>query len=840
MADFKSIIDKGKSFWLGIGAWLREKLHPVQQRYVAFKTEKPRSALAFKITFVSALSGILFLFIFCLMIYLGAFGRLPNYGELKQIQHNVASEVYSDDGVLLGKYYVENRINADFEEISPNIINALVATEDVRFFEHSGIDFRAWIRVFFRTLLMQDASGGGGSTLSQQLAKNVFPRQRLMLFTTPIAKVKEMFIARRLENIYSKQELLNLYLNTVPFSENIFGVKVASQRFFNTSPKEINVEDAAVLVGMLKGTSLYNPLKNPERARLRRNVVMGQMVKYEYLDQAAYDSLSQKKIGLNYYREGSNQGLGTYFREHLRLEVSELLKDVKKENGESYNLYTDGLKIYTTINSALQQYAEESVKEQITELQAAYFKHWKGKKSYGDDQLLKQAKQNSKRYKRLKESGLSEEEIDTHFDIEAKMTIYDWETQGDRDTLMSPTDSLKYYLSILNTGFLAIDPHSGKTLAWVGGVDHEYFYYDHVKSKRQIGSTFKPVVYAKAIESGIPPCEYIDNLLTQYTQFENWQPRNSDGKYGGIYSMEGALSKSVNVVTVDLIMRTGIDSVKMLAERLGIAGDIPEVPSISLGTMDASLYEMVKMYGTFANRGLRPEIYYLKRIETANGEVLINFDAPNPDEFERVLSVETTDILVKIMRSVVDSGTAKRLRFQYGLYNQIAGKTGTTQRHSDGWFMGFTPNLVAGVWVGGTSPKIRFRSMKLGQGSKTALPIWGRFMNKVYKDPQFKKWKKLEFPEPDSLTLAELNCPPYLPDRSYLEEAEEEIDIFDFDWIKNLFNKNEESRENVSPRRKSNGGGNDRIRKQNEKLERKRRREKRRKEFVDKLKRKIN
>lgn len=835
--NIKPFWDKG--FWLKKRSWLFEKTQPLRDRWNAFKAENPRGALAIKITSLAAVGGFLFIFLFCLTIYLGAFGRLPNYAELQQIQHNVASEVYSDDGVLLGKYYVENRINADFEEISPNIINALVATEDARFFEHEGIDYWAWIRVFVRTILMRDDSGGGGSTLSQQLAKNLFPRQRFMLMTMPIAKVKEMFIARRLENVYSKEELLNLYLNTVPFSENIFGVKVASQRFFNTSPSEIKVEDAAVLVGMLKAPTNYNPLKHPERAKTRRNVVMSQMVKYAYLEAAAYDTLAQKPIGLNYYREGSNQGLATYFREHLRLEIDELLKDVKKENGESYNLYTDGLKIYTTINSALQKYAEESVSEHITKIQEQYFKHWKGRKSYGDDALLSQAKEKSNRYKRLKNRKFSDEEIEENFDTETQMSIYDWETQGERDTLMTPHDSLKYYLSILNTGFLAIHPQTGKTLAWVGGVDHEYFYYDHVKSKRQVGSTFKPVVYAKAIESGIPPCEYIDNLLTEYTQYDNWQPRNSDGKYGGIYSMEGALSKSVNVVTVDLIMRSGIDSVIMLAKKLGIEGEIPEVPSISLGTMDASLYEMVKMYGTFANRGLRPEVHYLKRIETADGEVLLDFEAPNPNEFERVLPEKTTDILVKIMRSVVDSGTAKRLRYQYNLYNQIAGKTGTTQRHSDGWFMGFTPNLVAGVWVGGTSPKIRFRSMKLGQGSNTALPIWGRFMNKVYKDPNFKNWKKLKFPEPDSLTLEELNCPPYLPDRSYLEE-EEEIDIFEFDWLRELFKREDSEFEEGTTPQQRRSGGNEKIRRQNEKLERKRRRQKKRKEFIENLKRKIN
>ncbi len=844
MTNFKSW--KEKDFWLEKRDWLLQKTKPLRERYAAFKAKHPRWARGLEITGILGLGGFLFLFLFCLLVYWGTFGSLPTYSSLRQIQHNVASEVYAEDGVLLGKYFVENRINADFEEISPNIINALVATEDARFFEHSGIDFRAWVRVFFRTILMRDDSGGGGSTLSQQLAKNLFPREQFLLFTLPISKVKEMFIARRLENIYNKKELLNLYLNTVPFSENIFGVKVASQRFFNTSPKDLQVEEAAVLIGMLKGTALYNPLKHPDRSMRRRNTVMGQMVKYNYLEKEVYDSLKLRSIDLKYYREGSNQGLGTYFREHLRLELEDILEDLEKQDGSKYNLYTDGLKIYTTVNSALQKYAEESIEEHMTKLQESYFKHWKKRKSYGSEQLLTQAKKNSARYKKLSEAKLSEAAIDENFETPAQMSIFDWETRVDVDTFMTPLDSLKYYLSILNTGFLAVEPQTGKVLAWVGGIDHQHFKYDHVKARRQAGSTFKPVVYAKSLESGIPPCEYIDNLLTQYTQYENWQPRNSDGKYGGVYSMEGALSHSVNVVTVDLMMRSGIDSVKLLAEKLGLEGEIPAVPSIALGTMDASLYELVRMYATFSNRGKRPELHYLKRIETANGEVLIDFKAPDPADFEQVLDAKVTDLLVKMMRSVVDSGTAKRLRYQYHLYNQIAGKTGTTQKHSDGWFVGFTPNLAAGVWVGGESPQIRFRSMSLGQGANTALPIWGRFMNKVYKDPQFKKWRKLKFPEIDSTLSIDLDCPPYLEDRSMIDFLNEEDKEF-FEWIRNFFKNIDTSEEEENdtrvkiPRNRPLSKESERIRKRNEELEKKRRRKKKRKEFLNDLfKRKNN
>ncbi|RMG79727.1 MAG: penicillin-binding protein [Bacteroidetes bacterium] len=731
---------------------------------------------------------------------------------------------------------MDNRVNADFEELSPFLVNALVATEDARFFKHGGVDFRAWIRVFFRTILMRDHSGGGGSTISQQLAKNLFPRKDFGFLTIPVVKIREMFIARRLEKLYDKPALLNLYLNTVSFSENIFGVKVAAQRFFNTSPKNIKPEQAAVLVGMLKGTNYYNPLKHPDRARERRNTVLRQMVKYGYLEPAVCDSLAALPLELKYYREGSNQGLATSFREHLRLEVDALLKDVEKPNGQPYNLYTDGLKIYTTLNASLQQYAEEAVKEHLSRLQATYFKHWKNGKSYGDEALFRQARQQSRRYKSLHARGLSDEKIDEIFDTPVAMTIYDSETLGEKDTLLSPNDSIKYYLSILNVGMLVLEPNTGKTLAWVGSVNHKYFKYDHVKARRQAGSTFKPVVFAKALESGIPPCEYIDNFRTRYTQFENWEPRNADGKYGGMYSMEGALSHSVNVVTVELMNRVGIDSVIALARRLGIEGDIPEVPSLCLGTLDVSLLEMVRLYATFANRGARPDMYYLKRIENADGEVLVDLTRPDTALFEQVLSPRSTDMLVRMLESVVDSGTARRLRYQFHLREPIAGKTGTTQHNSDGWFIGFTPRLVAGVWVGGESPKIRFRSTQLGQGSNTALPVFGRFLRKVYRDPDFKDLRKARFPTPDSLTLAELDCPPWLPDRSYLDPPETEFDLFDLDWIRGVFDADKTI--DRARKKHSSGGTNERIRRHNEQLERRRERKKKRKKFWDKLRNK--
>ena len=566
------------------------------------------------------LMGILSLLFCIVLVRSGALGALPTIQQLKDIRNYTASEVYSEDGVLLGKYFIENRTNVGIDEISPNLANALVATEDARFFEHRGIDARAWFRVLFKTILMRNESGGGGSTLSQQLAKNLYPRQRYKLLSIPLNKIREMIIARRLEKLYSKDELLNLYLNTVPFSRNIYGAEVAARQFFNTNAKDIKIEEAAVLVGMLKGNTLYDPVIHPERSKQRRNIVLGQMEKYQYLSQTEADSLKALDLVLEYRKESNNDGLGTYFREHIRPELMKRLKDLKKPDGSDYNLYTDGLKIYTTINSKMQEYAEVAVQESMEKLQKDFDRHWKDREMYGQKNIVKDLVRKSDRYKKLKGAGRTEEEILRHFEKKVKMTVFTWE--GAQQKEMSPLDSINYYFSLLNAGFLVMEPESGKIKAWVGGIDHAYFKYDHVKAKRQVGSTFKPIVYAQALERGMHPCEYIDNHLVTYTEYDDWKPENSDGKYGGVYSMEGALTKSVNTVAVDLIVRSGVDSVKMLAEKMGITSEVPEVPSIALGAVDASLYDMLKVYGTFANRGRRPEPIYISKIESAEGKAL--------------------------------------------------------------------------------------------------------------------------------------------------------------------------------------------------------------------------
>lgn len=821
---------------------VKKSLRPLTIRWHAFRRRYPKWALTLQIGFGCGLIGFLSIFILLLSIYWGYLGPLPDYAELKNIQNNTASEIYGDQEVLLGKFFKENRINADFEEISPNVINALVATEDARFFDHSGIDLRAWMRVFFKSILLFDESSGGGSTISQQLAKNLYPRRTYTVLSTPVNKIREMFVARRLENVYTKEDLLRLYLNTVPFSESIFGIKVASQRFFKKSPDQLTIEEAATLVGMLKGTTLYNPIRNPEIATQRRNIVMSQMVKYEYLAAEVLDSLKTLPMALQYYREGSNTGLATYFRDQIRVEVNKILEDYPKPDGSSYDIYTDGLRIYTSIDATLQQYAEEAVNTHMPTLQAAFYKNWEKRgPSWGGKKVLEQAKKSSRRYQQLAAKGKTEEEIDAIFEAPRSMRIFSWE-EGTVVKEMSPLDSLKYYLTILNTGFLAMEPHTGLIRAWVGGINHQYFQYDHVRSRRQVGSIFKPIVYAQALRNGMLPCEYTYNKQVIYADYDDWQPRNADGNYEGVYSMEGALSHSVNTVTVEVMRRGGLDSTRLLAHDLGIEGAIPEGPAISLGAVDASLLEMVKVYGTFANRGLRPNIHYLDRIETSDGYTIVEFERPDPKAFTRALPVEHADMMIKMMESVVDSGTARKVQYRYGIYGAVAGKTGTTQNHSDGWFMGFTPKLVAGVWVGAESPRVHFRTMGVGQGSNTALPIWGEFMRKVYKDKTYKDYRRSKFPAMADSLSAMMQCPPYLDEMpTILNDESWETNYYDqlylFEALKDIPSENLQYLLNRRPRRNFETISDyaERLRKLNERLEKRLERQDNRREFWDQL-----
>lgn len=713
---------------------------------------------------------ILLLIILAILTYSGFFGRLPNYAELRNIKNHVASEVYSEDGQLLRKYYIENRVNADFDEIPDYLVEALIATEDARFFNHQGIDFRAWVRVFLRTVLLQDESGGGGSTLSQQLVKNLYDRQSYPVFSIMVNKLKETFIARRLEHSYSKTELLKLYLNTVPFGDNVYGIKVASRHFFGKQPDHLTIEEAAVLIGMLKANTYYNPIKHPDRARQRRNVVLGQMVRYGYLEKVVFDSLINRPLEvMAELDETPNTAL--YFTEYLRQELAPIVSKLRKPNGDPYDLYRDGLKIYTTINSRLQKYAEQAVREHLSVVQKNYYNEWRRGTPWGKRAVLDNAIKSSNRYKSLAEKGYSEASIDSIFRDTIQMSVFNWKDGQTVQKEMSPLDSIKYYLTLFNAGFLAMNPRDGAIKAWVGGVNYKYFQYDHVRSKRQVGSIFKPVVYTRALEGGMLPCEYTENRLVTYVNYENWEPRNADGIYQGAYSMEGALTHSVNTVSVDILLRAGIDSVAYLANQMGLNSEIPMVPSIALGTMDGSLYDMVQVYGTLANRGKRPEHHFLDRIEDSEGNILFELDRPSFSSFEQVVNPYHADMVMAMLQSVVDSGTARKLRYEYRLYQDIAGKTGTTQKHADGWFVGITPDIVAGVWVGADLPVIHFKTLRNGQGASTALPIWGRFMQLVNQDDQFRSWRKNRFPELSEEQVAFMSCPHFLNDTLFLNDG---------------------------------------------------------------------
>ena len=692
--------------------------------------------------------------LFYMTVFLGFFGHMPSKRELRSRQNNTASEVYSADSVLLGRYYLQDRTNIKYDAIAPAAIKALVATEDVRFYKHSGVDIRSSFRVLIKSLLLQE-DAGGGSTLSQQLAKNLYPRKDYKLWDMPVNKLREIIIARKLEGIYTKEELLELYLNTVPMGGNLYGIERASRRFFNTTADSLKTEEAAVLIGMLKATTSYNPRLHPERSLQRRNVVLGQMAKYDYLTAAQADSLKKRPLKLNYRYVTHNDGMAPYFREQLRLELEKWCATQKKKNGDPYNLYTDGLRIYTTIDAGMQQHAERAVRNRMAVLQKKFDQHWKGRTPWGNDaNVIQTAMHRSDRYKKMQQAGVSEAEIRNTFREPVPMNVFSW--NGSTKKNMSPLDSLAYYERFLNTGLLAMDPRTGYVRAWVGGINHNIFKYDHVRSRRQVGSTFKPIVYAAALEKGIAPCTYFPNERKIYPEYDNWSPQNATGQYGGEYSMRGALAHSVNTVSAQLIMEAGVDRTVELAHRFGINGELPAVPSLALGTADLSLLEMVTAYATFANEGYQVKPTYIAKITDRSGKVL---RLHHPNEFaKRVLSRRNAAIMLHLMQGVVEEGSAAKLRSEFNLKMDIAGKTGTTQDNADGWFIGITPQLVTGVWVGAESPKVRFRTLQLGQGSSTALPIWGDFMKRIALDPDYPGYMRSRFdPLPQKL-LDQMDC----------------------------------------------------------------------------------
>ncbi|MEZ5043633.1 MAG: transglycosylase domain-containing protein [Saprospiraceae bacterium] len=758
----KLVIPNDSSF-----PWWKRKLgeitmlfHQLQDQWYTLKVYEPWAVFLLKIWMLIASVGALGIIGSFSWIILGGFGPIPNPADLKDIKNNLATEVYAADSSLLGRYYFENRSYIPYHQISPPFIHALVATEDARFFHHNGVDLRSSVRVLIKSILIGDRSSGGGSTISQQLAKNLYPRENFggAIPTLIINKLKEIIIARRLEKCYSKAEIMELYLNTVPFSDNTYGIKVAAHQFFKVLPSQLDESQSAVLVAMLKATSSYHPINFPERSRERRNLVLRQMARFGYLGKKDLDSLQNSPLNLHYSPLNNNEGPATYFREHLRLVLKDLLQTIRKPNGSAYNLYTDGLKIYTSIDARLQQYAEKAVKDHLIELQQSFYDHLGESTPWENDTTLLMAIWRSDRYRTLLSKGQDSLHIDSVFRHPIKMTVFDWE-RGEQQLKMSPLDSIKYYLSLLNAGFLAIDPHLGQVKAWVGGINHKYFQYDNVKARRQVGSTFKPIVYAAALQHGIHPCWHIPNTKRTYWRHQAWRPKNSDDTYGGWYSMEGGLINSMNTISVNLTMRARPSNVAQLAENMGISDKVPRYPAIALGAVDASLWDMLKVYGTLANRGLSPELSYIKRIETQQGEVLMDFEtAIDTCEWRQSLSMDEADLINQMLQAAVDKGTARRLRYRYQFTNQLAGKTGTSQNHSDGWFIGYTPKLVAGVWVGAQSPNVRFRDLRLGQGANTALPVFANFLTKINEDPSLENYKKASFPTPSDEVLAALNC----------------------------------------------------------------------------------
>jgi penicillin-binding protein 1A len=664
--------------------------------------------------------------VFVLLVLAGIFGKLPDSQDLKQIQNPLASEVYSADGVLMGTYYIQNRQFLDPSEIPENIKSALIATEDVRFYRHGGIDSRSLFRVLFKTLILNKEGSGGGSTLTQQLAKNLYPRTGFGFLAMSVNKVKEMIMAVRMEKVYTKDEILEMYLSTVSFGENTFGVRAASRRYFNKEPQDLKLEESAVLVGMLKATSTYNPVNYPRQAQERRNVVLSQMVKYGLLETSGADSLKLRPLETDYLPLPHNAGIAPYFREFIRAELDAWCKERLRNEMDAYNLYTDGLKIYTTIDSRLQLYAEEAMRDHMSKLQKIFEWQWEG------DNLWK---------------GLSEEQLLINYDgkhkegmsVESKhlMDVFTWEGKQERE--FNTLDSIKYYLGLLQAGFLAMDVKSAEIKAWIGGINHEFFKYDHVISKRQAGSTFKPLVYLEALEQEISPCDYFANDSIVYEEFDNWTPRNADRSYGGYYSMKGALVHSVNTVSVDLLMRVSIDSVLELSQEAGITSPLPAVPSLALGSGEVSLYEMVGVYQAIANQGIRKEPIYINRIEDRNGRVLEEWTSEK--EGKPICTPDNAQLMIEMLRGVVNEGTAVGLRKNFRLTADIAGKTGTTQNYTDGWFIAFTPGLVAGAWVGGDLQNVRFQTIQYGQGAYSAMPIWAGFMKNTFQDDQ---WSRLQ------------------------------------------------------------------------------------------------
>lgn len=699
------------------------------------------------------------------MVSLEWFGELPEIEDLQNPRINLATEIISADGKILGKFYAENRVNVQYKDLSPHIIHALIATEDVRFENHSGIDFKGIARA---VIFM--GKRGGASTISQQLSKLLFPRERNL--STPkmiIRKIKEWVIAARLERQYTKEEILTMYLNKFDFINLAVGIKSASRIYFNTTPDSLRIEQAALLVGMCQNPTKHNPLNKAQAAMARRNIVLDQMAKYKFIDKKTSDSLKTLPLGINFQQEDHTLGLAPYMREYLRDNfLKKWCEENPKPDGTQYDIYRDGLRIYTTIDSRMQKYAEDAMAEHMKELQAKFAKECQKKKNAPFDYRLTKEEINaimsasmkrSERYRVLKERGLSKEEMEKNFNTPVPMRVFSW--KGEFDTVMSPMDSIRYYKTFLRSGFMSMDPHTGHIKAWVGGFNYKHFKYDQVRvAKRQVGSTFKPFVYALAIIEGWSPCHKIPNVPVTFEipGQSPWTPKNSsEEKYEGkMLTLKFALALSINSITAYIMKQFGPEPVVQLSQRLGITSKLEAVPSLCLGTADISLYEMVGAMSAFANKGTWIEPVFVTRIEDKNGRVLADF-RPRTEE---IMDEEKAYIMIELLKGAVQYGTGARLRYRYKLTQPMAGKTGTTQNHSDGWFIGITPNLVSGCWVGGEDRSIHFSSLNEGQGAAMALPIFAYYMQKVYSDKKINLYQG-DFEKPGRKISVEMDCEKY-------------------------------------------------------------------------------
>ncbi|MBR5249675.1 MAG: transglycosylase domain-containing protein [Bacteroidales bacterium] len=713
------------------------------------------------------------------LLFVSIFSDLPSFEELENPKTYLATELIAEDGEVFNTWHIENRTYVQFEDLSENLVNAALATEDIRFYSHSGIDFRGLARVGVKTLLMGNSSSGGGSTITQQLAKSLFPRdtsrnrfpgeKHAKLVGS---KLKEWITAVRLERNYTKNEILSMYMNTIFFGSNAYGIKAASNTFFGKDPIHLNVEESATLVGMVNKPTRYNPVINYDKSLKRRNHVLRQMEKYGFLTEAEHDSIAQLPITLHYRRQDHTSGIGSYFRDMLRRYMSasepnrrryanreDYNADLQlweedplygwlnknfKPDGSKYNLDKDGLKIYTTLNATMQRYAEEAVVEHLGGyLQPAFFRELKRKPNAPfamdvpqelTETVMQQARRWSDRYMSMKEDGASEAEIQKAFNVRAKMRVFSWNKQGYVDTVMTPNDSIRYYKSFMRAALIAMEPQTGNIRAYVGGPDYKFFKYDNARqSKRQVGSTIKPFLYTLAMQEGYTPCDKVINVPQTFIVGDTtWTPRSTDKEdwIGMTVTLKWGLTKSSNNITAYLMKQFGPQAMINMCRKLGITTYLPPYPSLCVGPADISVLEMVSAYNTYPSRGVYVSPMMVTRIEDNAGNVLANFSSRKRE----AISESTAYLMVNLMQGVVNEGTSVRLRSRYVPEGALAGKTGTTNDQSDGWFIGYTPKLTAGVWVGAEDRQVHFETLSMGQGANMALPIWGIFMKKVMED----------------------------------------------------------------------------------------------------------